>query len=240
MSTIGPQGIQAFITKWEASGAAERANAQLFIAELCDVIGVEHPQPKTPDEHANAYVFEKTIPSVTDTINFIDCYKRGHFVLETKQGADRSTSNALSQQGQEQEAKRKTGHGIRGTKGWDTAMLKAREQAQRYARALPKEEIADGRPPFILVVDVGHSIALYTDWSRMGGEYIPYPDPATYRIPLKDLLRSEVRELLHAVWTDPLTLDPGRRSAKVTRAIADRLAKLARSLEGKHPPEHVA
>ncbi len=119
-------------------------------------------------------------------------------------------------------------------------MLKAREQAQRYARALPKEEIADGRPPFILVVDVGHSIALYTDWSRMGGEYIPYPDPATYRIPLKDLLRSEVRELLHAVWTDPLALDPGRRSAKVTREIADRLAKLARSLEGKHPPEHVA
>jgi hypothetical protein len=26
----------------------------------------------------------------------------------------------------------------------------------------------------------------------------------------------------------------------VTREIADRLAKLARSLEGKHPPEHVA
>jgi hypothetical protein len=48
MSTIGPQGIQAFITKWEVSGAAERANAQLFIAELCDVIGVEPPRPKTP------------------------------------------------------------------------------------------------------------------------------------------------------------------------------------------------
>ncbi len=67
MSTIGPQGIQAFITKWEVSGAAERANAQLFIAELCDVIGVEPPRPKTPDEHINAYVYEKTIPSVTDT-----------------------------------------------------------------------------------------------------------------------------------------------------------------------------
>jgi hypothetical protein len=42
------------------------------------------------------------------------------------------------------------------------------------------------------------------------------------------------------VWTDTLSLDPGRRSAKVTREIADSLAKLARSLEGKHPPEHVA
>ncbi|MEZ4738430.1 MAG: type IIL restriction-modification enzyme MmeI [Flavobacteriales bacterium] len=242
-----PGAIATFITKWEVSGAAERANAQLFIAELCDVIGVEHPQPKTPDEHANAYVFEKTIPSVTDSSNFIDCYKRGCFVLETKQGADAVGNGAgadvrppVSAEGEQRQRALKKGHGIRGTKGWDTAMLRAREQAQRYARALPKEEIADGRPPFILVVDVGHSIALYTDWSRMGGEYIPYPDPATYRIPLKDLLRSEVRELLHAVWTDPLALDPGRRSAKVTREIADRLAKLARSLEGKHPPEHVA
>ena len=65
---------------------------------------------------------------------------------------------------------RKTGHGVRGTMGWDTAMLRAKEQAQRYARALPKEEVVEGRPPFLLVVDVGHSIALYTDWSRMGGE----------------------------------------------------------------------
>ncbi|MCC7501874.1 MAG: hypothetical protein IT229_05050, partial [Flavobacteriales bacterium] len=164
MSKTGPQGIQAFITKWEVSGAAERANAQLFIAELCDVIGVEHPQPKTPDEHANAYVFEKAIPVNaqrpssapvpstqwvdTPTTNFIDCYKSGCFVLETKQGADAVGGGAgadhgppVSEQGAQRLKQRKTGHGIRGTKGWDTAMLKAREQAQRYARALPKEEI---------------------------------------------------------------------------------------------------
>jgi len=85
--------IQSFITKWEMSGAAERANAQLFIAELCDVIGVEHPQPKKPDERVNAYVFEKTIPSVTDTTNYIDLYKRGCFVLETKQGANKDGSD---------------------------------------------------------------------------------------------------------------------------------------------------
>ncbi len=226
-----PALIQAFLTKWQASGAAERANAHLFIAELCDVLGVEHPQPKKPEEAANAYVFEKTIPSITDSSNFIDCYKRGCFVLESKQGIDKDNSAPLSADGEARKKNLKTGHGVRGTGGWDTAMLKAREQAQRYARALPKEEIQEGRPPFILVVDVGHSIALYTDWSRMGGEYIPYPDPATYRIALKDLVREEVRDLLRAVWTDPLSLDPGRRSAKVTREIADRLAKLARSLE---------
>ncbi|MEO8067366.1 MAG: DNA methyltransferase, partial [Flavobacteriales bacterium] len=255
MSSDHAASIQAFIAKWSVSGAAERANAHLFIAELCDVLGVEHPQPKKPNEAANAYVFEKTIPSVTDSSNFIDLYKRGCFVLETKQGADGRVGVVgaedpppVSLQGEQRQRDLKKGHGIRNTKGWDTAMLRAREQAQRYARALPKEEIADGRPPFVIVVDVGHSIALYTDWTRMGGEYLPFPDPATYRIALKDLLRSEVRELLHAVWTDPLSLDPGRRSAKVTREIADRLAKLARSLEGNpgsgtgvtYDPEHVA
>jgi predicted Rdx family selenoprotein len=234
-----PAQLQIFLTKWEASGAAERANAQLFLAELCDILGVDRPEPKTPDERANAYVFEKVMVTASGSSNFVDLYKRGCFVLETKQGADRKEGTAFSADGEQRLKQRKTGHGIRGTKGWDVAMQRAKEQAQRYARALPREEVADGRPPFLVVVDVGHSLALYTDWSRMGGEYIPFPDPSSYRIRLRDLLRPEVRELLHTVWTDPLALDPGRRSAKVTREIADRLARLARSLEGKHPPEAV-
>jgi hypothetical protein len=46
---------------------------------------------------------------------------------------------------------------------------------------------------------------------------------------------------LRAVWTDPLSLDPSRRSARVTREIADQLAKLAKSLEADgHPPQLVA
>ena len=47
-----------------------------------------------------------------------------------------------------------TGTAIRRTGSWDTAMLRARGQAEQYARALPADE---GRPPFLLVVDVGHS-----------------------------------------------------------------------------------
>jgi len=238
-----PAALQAFITKWELSGAAERANAQLFLAELCDVLEVDRPQPKTPTEADNAYVFEKPVPSASGTTNFIDLYKRGCFVLETKQGVDAvdgADGAPLSAAGEQRLRERKAGHGKRGTKGFDTAMIRAQAQAQRYARALPKEEIPDGRPPFVVVVDVGHSISLYTDWSRMGGEYLPFPDPASYRIPLKGLLDAKTRDTLRAVWTEPLTLDPARRSAKVTREIADRLAKLAKTLEGKHDPEHVA
>ena len=243
MST--PASIQAFITKWQASGGAEKANAQSFLNELCDILEVERPHPTTPDQRQNAYCFEKAIYNAsTGTTNFIDLYKRGHFVLECKQGVGATfTSPAtppLSSEGKAALKHQKTGHGKHGTKGFDTAMLKAHAQAQGYARALPKDEITDGRPPFVVVVDVGHSISLYTDWTRMGGEYLPFPDPASYRIPLKGLLDENTRTTLRAIWTDPLSLDPGRRSAKVTREIADSLAKLARSLEGNHPPEHVA
>ncbi len=232
--------LSAFITKWAASGAAERANAQAFLIELCQLLEVESPQPKRPDEAANAYVFEKAIPTATGSTNFIDCYKRGCFVLETKQGADRSTEEVLSAEGKARAQKRKSGHGTRGTRAWDIAMEKARKQAEAYARNLPAEEIPGGRPPFLLVVDVGHSFALYTDWSRAGGHYVPFPDPASYRFRLEDLKREDIRARLQAVWTDPLSLDPSRRSAKVTREIADRLARLARSLEGHHEAEAVA
>ena len=49
-----------------------------------------------------------------------------------------------------------------------------------------------------------------------------------------------MRALLAAAWLDPLSLDPARRSARVTREIADRLARLAQSLEPGHAPAEVA
>ncbi|MCB0810728.1 MAG: hypothetical protein KDB96_15735, partial [Flavobacteriales bacterium] len=121
--------LQAFLTKWELSGAAERANAQAFLLELCEVLDVPKPDPATPDQAANAYVFEKVVPSAEGTSNFIDLYKRGCFVLETKQGADASDGEApLSADGQARKKNQKKGHGLRGSRGWDTAMERARNQ----------------------------------------------------------------------------------------------------------------
>ncbi|WP_281275030.1 hypothetical protein [Geomonas oryzae] len=34
-----PSAVTDFLLRWEASGAAERANYQLFLSELCDVLG---------------------------------------------------------------------------------------------------------------------------------------------------------------------------------------------------------
>lgn len=70
----------SFITRWGQSGVAERANYQLFLSELCDMLGVERPQPTDPDERANAYVFEKAVPSTRGTMGRINLYKCGCFV----------------------------------------------------------------------------------------------------------------------------------------------------------------
>ncbi|GAB3833644.1 hypothetical protein GCM10028895_52850 [Pontibacter rugosus] len=117
-------------------------------------------------------------------------------------------------------------------------MKKAKEQALRYARSLPTTE---GWPPFLAVVDVGYCIDLYADFARQGKTYVPFPDPQNYRITLDELHREEVRERLRLLFAEPLELDPSRRAARVTRALAERLAKLAASLEqAGHTPEQVS
>jgi hypothetical protein len=230
--------IQDFISRWKASGASERSNYQLFLSELCSVIGVAHPEPSQPDNELNTYVFEKAVSerhaNGSSSQRFIDLYKQGCFVLEAKQGAEKTRPDELDLTPK----KLKTGHGTRGSAGWDVAMTKARHQAEGYAKALP---VAEGWPPFILVVDVGHVIEVFADFSGTGKVYQQFPDAQNFRIYLDNLQKEETRERLKLIWTDPFSLDPARRSAAVTREVADRLATLAKSLEGGgHDPKTVA
>lgn len=223
----------SFIARWQNSAAAERANYQLFLSELCDLLGVPRPEPAGADDARNAYVFERAVtfhnPDGTNSPGRIDLYRRGCFVLEAKQGSVRAPEGGR---------RGRRGTAVRGTRGWDVAMRAARGQAEQYVRALPPEE---GNPPFVVVTDVGYSVELYSDFSRAGKTYVPFPDSRSHRILVEDLAREDVRERLRRVWLDPLALDPGRQSARVTREMAERLATLARSLErAGHAPERVA
>ncbi|WP_035271686.1 class I SAM-dependent DNA methyltransferase [Desulfonatronum thiodismutans] len=233
--------LDAFIRKWRSAGGAERANAQPFLCDLCELLGVPGPDPAQPEDRNNAYVFERRVifqhGDGSSSHGYIDLYKRGCFVLESKQGVRRKEAERLSQAGRDSARAAKKGIGPRHSPAWDDAMLRAKGQAEQYARALPAEE---GRPPFLVVVDVGHSIELYSEFTRTGGAYVPFPDPQTHRLLLSRLDQDDL-DLLRAVWTDPLSLDPARRTARVTREIADRLARLARSLElAGHAPEDAA
>jgi hypothetical protein len=208
------QQIAAFIARWQAADGSERANYQLFLTELCRLLDLPQPENAGSD-----YVFERRVTfrhgDGTETAGFIDLYCPGAFVCEAKR-----TDKAI------------------GTGTWDQAMLRARAQAESYARALPADE---GRPPFLIVTDVGRSIELYAEFTRSGATYVPFPDPRSHRLRLEDLARAEIRERLTKVWRDPLALDPTRQSARVTREIAANLAGLAKSLEAAgHAPETVA
>ena len=213
------QAIEDFIARWGAAGGSERANYQLFVTDLCRVLALPQPEPAREDTRDNGYVFERRVTfahgSGATSAGFIDCYRRGTFVLEAK--------------------KVKAGAH---TQGFDDALMRARAQAEGYARALPA---AEGRPPFLAVVDVGHVIELYAEFTRSGATYTPFPDPRSHRIRLADLRSADIRERLRLLWLDPMALDPSRASAKVTREVAVKLAAAARSLEAAgHTPEHVA
>ena len=205
----------AFIAQWQGVTASELATSQSFLIGLCELLELPRPHP-TP---AQDYMFERPLTfhhaDGSSSPGRVGLYRRGTFVLESK--------------------KIKAGAQ---TKGFDEALLRAHAQAQNYARALPAGE---GRPPFLVVVDVGNRIELYSEFSRSGGSYVPSPDPRSHRIALEDLRKPEIRERLRQVWLDPLALDPSRESARVTRQIAARLAELAKSLEqAGHAPEAVA
>lgn len=203
--------IQQFIDRWKGTDGSEQANSQPFLLGLCAAYDLPTPDPAAKDAADNAYCFERQVtfnnPDGTDNIGRIDLYRRDCFILEAK----RTRKAFLSQ-------------------AWDAAMIKAHGQAQRYARALPAGE---GRPPFLLILDVGRAIEIYSEFSRSGGAYVPFPDPRSHVIALDDLADEKVRERLRAVWLDPLSLDPSLHSARVTKAIATDLAKLAASLEAQ-------
>jgi hypothetical protein len=99
---------------------------------------------------------------------------------------------------------------------------------------------SEGWPPFLVVVDVGHSVELFADFSLTGKAYLPFPGPRSFRILLEDLGIPDIRERLREVWLDPHSLDPSRERARVTREVAVKLATLARKLELEFTPKEVA
>ncbi|MEO7932229.1 MAG: DNA methyltransferase [Chthoniobacterales bacterium] len=237
----GASPIDTFIAYWSAAEASERANAQPFLIGLADLLDV----PRPDNSHAGGYSFEfpVRIPTGPGTYSDgrIDLYRRGCFVLEAKQffapKAEQTDLDLVAIASGAAVAKKKTGP-IRGSDAWDDAMIRARGQAERYARALPAEEPA---PPFLLIVDVGHSIEVYADFTQAGKSYLPFPDPRTFRLRLEDLGDEKVRARLRGIWLEPLALDPSKVSAEVTREIAGYLAVLASSLEkAGHAPRIVA
>lgn len=246
--------IEHFIARWTAgAGGQERANYALFLTELCSVIGVPSPDPAGHATELNAYVFERAVtfrePDGSTARGRIDLYKRGCFVLEAKQSRlEGGAKELMPPQGDllPEAPASPSPRGRRGTgRSWDIMMQNARRQAENYAKALPP---AEGWPPFLIVCDVGNSLECYADFSGQGKNYAQFPDRQGFRVTMEDLRNPAIRERLKLIWTAPHSLDPTKRSAKVTRDIAVRLAAVSKFLEERrvadgravHAPEQIA
>lgn len=121
-----------FIARWRGVAAPELSTSQSFLADLSRLLDVDVPHPTTEQD----YMVERPTTFMhgdgSSSAGRIDLYRRGAFVLESKK-LKASTP----------------------AKGFDDALLRARSQAEGYARALPTRE---GRPPLLIVVDVGNRI----------------------------------------------------------------------------------
>jgi len=241
---ISSERTEAFITRWQGQeGGQERANYALFLTELCDALGLPHPDPADARHERNDYVFERVVTRHRDdgdAIGRIDLYRKNSFVLEAKQSRWKGGGKEIAGQSDLFTAESEPqDRGRRGaSRAWDVLMLNAKRQAEEYARALPPSH---GWPPFILVCDVGHCIEVCADFTGQGKNYTQFPDRQSFRIYLEDLRKVEVRERLKAIWLDPHSLDPTRNAAKATREIAARLAGVSKALEAKkYPAEEVA
>ncbi len=242
------QRIEDFIAHWRETGGSELANTQSFINGLCGLLGVSPPNGSKTDDRDNDYVFERRVfqdnGDGTKSFGRIDAYKRDCFILEAKQGSEgdqaafKNGEDDLDLFGQTASARVKRGTAKRGTPSWAKAMIQAKGQAERYAKALPLEH---GWPPILLVTDIGYCIEVFADFSGTGKAYAQFPDRARYRVMLEDLRDPDVRRRLKAIWEDPRSLDPAANAAKVTRKIADLLATIAKRIEArKHSAEQTS
>ncbi|MFN9468705.1 MAG: DNA methyltransferase [Pseudanabaena sp.] len=206
--------IQVFLAKWQGSQGNERANYQTFFDDLCVALGVERPIPKGTVQ-GDPYCFDKEIKVFNKEgikTNFVDFHREGHFLIEAKQGSDKTKQSAPK----------------RGTDGYLRMMEKAFYQALSYTPFL------NSKPPFLMTCDIGSHFEL---WMSFSGNYGGYG--AREVIEIERLLEEKVFDRFVAIFSDPQSLNPEKYRARVTREVAGTLAKLAKWLEeqGKEPQE---
>jgi hypothetical protein len=208
----GPLG-ELFIARWQRAGGSERANYQLFLTELCELLGCRAPTRRatTPRQRlrvrAPGHLMRQ--PDGSASNGFIDLYRRGAFVLEAKQKRQATRQLGL-----------RRGHAARPQPG---RAVRPRPARRRRPPAVPP---GGRRRP---------RIELYAEFSRSGATYTRSPIRAA-TASASTTCAPDIRERLRQVWLDPLALDPARRSARVTREIATgwpRSPKVARS---RRPP----
>ncbi|HEU0016217.1 MAG TPA: type IIL restriction-modification enzyme MmeI, partial [Longimicrobium sp.] len=94
MTIRDPAKLRLLDERWSSARARERSNAQLYLIEFCEALGVAGPQPA-----GSGYEFEFPVRIISRedggaAFNYVDLYKEGCFVLEAK-NPERGKPNEL-------------------------------------------------------------------------------------------------------------------------------------------------
>jgi hypothetical protein len=93
---VDTPSLESFITRWQKSDGAERANYGLFVSDFCKLLGVPRPDPAQSDDTQNAYVFARSVTFQhghgTSSIGFLDLSHR------LRRGLDRKNAPSVSSQ----------------------------------------------------------------------------------------------------------------------------------------------
>jgi hypothetical protein len=202
--------LQALAERWSVAGAGERANLQMYVIELCEALLVERPRPK-----GSGYEFELQIDAITvagtESSNFIDCWKAGHFALEGKDDAADRAGKAAN----------------------EALLRRAYGQVRNYVHHVPGAT----PPPYLMVLDVGTTLIV---WDRWAGTYGGFEAGRRIDLRTLHTRPDDIA-LLRDIWENPAARDRRGAAQAVTTEIAGRLAELAAALEGRgHDQEVVA
>ncbi len=133
--------LSALADRWRDVPAKELANAQSYVIELCEALGVERPRPS-----GSGYEFEFAVRIVnrdgSESANRVDLFKEGHFLLESKDEPERTDESA------------------------ELRLRRAFGQASSYAAFVP-----GGPPPYLMVLDVGRTLRLWDRWAGSYGGF---------------------------------------------------------------------
>lgn len=144
----------------------------MFLTELCDVIGVAHPDPAGADNVLNRYVFDRSITRTKHDGSvatvYADLYKRGRFTPRDEAGRQRQA---------------RPRHVARAARPRRRRSRPCQSRPRR-ARHPPVGLRHRARPPFLIVCDVGYVIEPYSEFTCTSGTYLRFPDPKSHRIHL--------------------------------------------------------
>ncbi len=210
--------LHEFAQRWKAITGNEQQLAQGFLEQLCEALGTAKPYDGTLP--AEDYCFEKkvVVPG-TGEHGRIDLYKKGHFVLEAKCGRSSNKDPGSAP--------------VRGTPAYASYIQGAYEGQARFYAGL----LSEGRPPLLIVADVGHALWI---WPKKGEWYGEFFSPLRIVIPLDRIADEDNARVLLACFEAPHTLDRTHVQEAVTFEAAERLAELAARLGRRHDPHEVA